>query len=118
MTYIIKHFIEESGQLIVKFDGAVSTFSIDVPLTQEGLYITGEELDAYIKGFEPTDYINRGKKIAAGVANSAALKALETEPLPTQAQQAQQTQLVEDAKAAEIEKHVKTALIKLGVISV
>lgn len=115
MSYVIKHFIEESGQLVVKFDEAVSPFSIDVPLTQDGLYIAGEELDAYIKGFEPTDYINRGKKIAAGVANSAALKALETEPLPTvQAQ----VQSLEEAKAAEVEKFVKAALIKLGVLSV
>lgn len=115
MSYVIKHFIEESGQLIVQFDEAVSPFSIDVPLTQDGLYITGKELDAFIKGFEPTDYINRGKKIAAGIANSADLKALETEPLsPSEVVR----QDIEDAKAAEIEKFVKASLIKLGVLSV
>jgi hypothetical protein len=118
MSYIIKQFNEVSGQLVVQFDEAVSHFSVDVPLTQDGLYITGDELDTYIKGFEPTDYINRGKKIAAGIANSAEIKALETEPLPTQAQQVQQTQAVEDARAAEIEKFVKVALIKNGIITV
>ena len=115
MSYVIKNFIENSGQLVVKFDEAVEAFSIDVPLTQDGLYITGEELDTYIKGFEPTDYINRGKKIAEGIVNSAVLKALETEPLPTQAQQ---IQAAEDTKAAEIEKFVMAALIKNGIITV
>jgi hypothetical protein len=115
MSYVIKHFIEETGQLVVQFDEAVSPFSIDVPLTQDGLYITGEELDTFIKGFAPTDYINRGKQIAAGIANSATLKALETEPLPTAQAQAQ---AFEDAQAVEIEKFVKAALIKLGVLSV
>jgi hypothetical protein len=116
MNYVIKHFIEETGQIVVSFNGY--TFSIDVPLTQDGLYSTGEDLDAYIKGFAPTDFINRKEKIAAGIANSSALKALETEPLPTQAQQAQQIQSVEDVKAAEIEKFVKVALIKNGIITV
>jgi hypothetical protein len=113
MNYVIKHFIEETGQIVVSFNGHI--FSIDTPLTQDGLYITGEELDAYIKGFAPTDFINRKEKIAAGIANSAVLKALETEPLPTAQEQAQ---TVEDAHAAEIEKFVKAALIKLGVVSV
>jgi hypothetical protein len=116
MNYVIKHFIEETGQIVVSFGGHI--FSIDVPLTQDGLYVTGEELDTCIKGFAPTDFINRKEKIATGIANSAALKALETEPLLTQVQQAQQIQSAEDAKAAEIEKFVKAALIKLGVITV
>jgi hypothetical protein len=118
MTYVIKQFNEANGQLIVQFDPAVSPFSIDVPLTQDGLYITGEELDTYIKGFEPTDFINRGQKIAAGIANSAVLKALETEPLPTQTQQTQAAEEAEEAKAAEVEKFVMAALIKNGIISV
>jgi hypothetical protein len=115
MNYTIKHFIEETGQLVVQFDESVQPFSIDVPLTQEGLYITGEELATFINGFAPTDFINRGKKIAQGIANSAELKALETEPLPTVSAVQQE---IEDTKAVEIEKHVKVALIKLGVIAV
>lgn len=117
MSYIIKQFNENTGQLVVQFDEAVPPSSIDVPLTQNGLYITGEELDIYIKGFAPTDFIARGKQIAAGIANSAELKALETESIQPYESQAQ-NQAIEDAKAAEIEKHVKAALIKLGVISV
>jgi hypothetical protein len=116
MNYIIKHFIEETGQIVVSFGEHI--FYIDAPITQDGLYSTGEDLDAYIKGFAPTDFLNRKEKIAAGIANSAALKALETEPLPTQAQKAQQAQLDEEAKAKEIEKHVLAALIKNGVVTV
>ncbi len=115
MNYVIKHFNEDAGQIVVSFDGYV--FCIDVPITQDNLYITGEELDTYIKGFAPVDYIDRKKKIAAGVANVAALKALETEPVQA-AQVAADLQAIEDAKAAEIEKFVKAALIKNGIISV
>lgn len=114
MNYIIKHFIEETGQLVVQFDEAVSPFSIDVPLTQDGLYITGEELDTFIKGFAPTDFINRGKQIAAGIPNSSVLKALETESLPILQEQATH---LEEAKAAEIEKFVKATLIKYNLIT-
>lgn len=113
MNYVIKHFIEETGQLTVDFDGHV--FSIDVPLNQDDLYVTGEELDAYIKGFAPTDYINRNNKIAVGIANSAEIKALETEPLPSPTQGSSD---VEEVQAVQIENHVKAALIKLGVIPV
>jgi hypothetical protein len=115
MNYVIKHFIEETGQIVVSFGGHV--FSIDTPLTQDGLYVVGEELDAYIKGFAPTDFISRKEKIAAGIANSAVLKALETEPLQTN-QPEVDLQAIEDAKAVEIEKFVKAALIKNGIISV
>lgn len=123
MNYIIKQFNESSGQLAVQFDGLASSFSIDVPLTQDGLYITGEELDTYIKGFAPTDYINRGKQIAAGVSNASDIAAL-VQPTGTKTPTAEELAAQEAAiaaaeaiKAAETEKYVLAALIKHGVIA-
>jgi hypothetical protein len=116
MDYVINNFNEATGQISVTF-GGVLTHSIDVPLDSNNLYITDEALDAYIKGFAPVDFITRKNKIAAGIANSAVLKALETEPLQT-SQTEVDLQAIEDAKAAEIEKFVKAALIKNGIISV
>lgn len=120
MNYVIKRFDETTGQLTIEFDPTMGACAIDVPLTQDGLYITGEELDTYIKGFAPIDFINRKKKVAAGIANSAVLKALETEPLveaPVSTPSPEQIQAVENAKAAEVEKFVKAALIKYNIIT-
>lgn len=123
MSYTIKQFNESSGQLTIQFDGLVSSFSVDVPITQDGLYITGEELDTYIKGFAPTDFINRNKQIAAGVPNASDIAALvqPTDTTQTAEELAAQEATVaaaEATKAAEIEKYVKAALIKNGIISV
>lgn len=116
MNYVINNFNEATGQICVTF-GGVLTHSIDVPLDSNNLYITGDALDTYIKGFAPVDFIERKNKIAAGIANVAALKALETNPVTAESIAAD-VQAIENAKAAEIEKFVKAALIKLGVISV
>ena len=116
MDYVINTFDEANGQLIVTF-GGVFTHAVDAPLDNNNLYITGAALDEYIKGFAPVDFINRKNRIAAGVANAAELKALETNPITVE-DALVEAQAIENARAAEIEKHVKAALIKLGVISV
>jgi hypothetical protein len=120
MAYTIKQFNPYTGQLIIEFDPAYGTFAVDVPLTVDGLYLTGDALAQTIAGFEPKEYIERKRKVAAGIANSAEIAALAevvyVEPSSADVEAAQAA--VESAKAAEIEKYVKAALIKLGVISV
>ena len=119
MAYTIKQFNPYTGQLTVEFNPAVGAFSIDIPLTQDGLYVTGDALVEYINGFEPKDYIDRKQKVAAGIANSAEIAALAetvyTESDPTEAAAARIA--IEQAKAAEMEKYVKASLIKYGLIS-
>jgi hypothetical protein len=119
MTYAIKQFNPATGQITVEFDPMVGVFSIDVPLTQAGLYITGEELDTYIKGFEPKDFINRGKQIAVGIANSAEIAALAESVYAAHTQNDEEVAqaAAEQAKAAEMEKYVKAGLIKYGLIT-
>jgi hypothetical protein len=88
MAYKIVGFNETSGSFSVKFAENMQPFAIDVPLNAEGLYITGQELEQYIEGFAPTDFINRNSQIAAGIANASDIRALvvedtqQTEELP------------------------------------
>ena len=76
MAYTIQKFDAATGQAIVKFDSGPSKFSVDIPLNAEGLYITGETLQAYINGFEPKDFNERAAKIVAGIANASDIAAL------------------------------------------
>jgi hypothetical protein len=119
MAYTIKQFNPYTGQITVEFNPVAGAFSIDLPLTQEGLYVTGDALVQYINGFEPKDYIDRKQKVAVGIVNSAEIAALAetvyTEPDPTEAAAAQIA--AEQAKAAEMEKYVKAGLIKYGLIT-
>jgi signal recognition particle GTPase len=119
MTYTIKQFHKATGQIIVQFGSSSATFTVDVPV-KDGLYITGGELVEYINAFEPRDFISRQEQIASGIANSSDIEALAEEVItPLTVEQATaETQRIEDAKAVEMEKYVKAALIKLGVISV
>jgi hypothetical protein len=119
MAYIIKQFNPQAGQLIVEFDPAAGGFCIDIPLTQDGLYVTGEALAQYINGFEPRDFIARKQKIAAGVPNSADIAALAESVLetPTEADLAAIQANVEAKKAAELDKYIKAALVKYNLIT-
>lgn len=75
MDYVINSFDETTGQLTVTFGGSL-TYAVDIPLDENGLYIVGEQLDAYIQGFAPVQFIERKNKIAAGIANVDAIKAI------------------------------------------
>lgn len=119
MAYTIKQFNPYAGQLTVEFGPETGTYSVDIPLTEDGLYVTGEALDQYISAFEPKDFIERKRKVAAGIANSAEIAALaESVYQATSEADLEALQVAaEQAKAAEMEKYVKAGLIKYGLIA-
>jgi hypothetical protein len=121
MTYRIVGFNEASGGLLVKFAENMEPFSIDVPLNAEGLYITGQELEQYIEGFAPTEFINRFSQIAAGIANASDIQALveatpQVEGLPTvlTPEEIANQQMWRDLKFKE---SVAKVLVEFGVLA-
>jgi hypothetical protein len=121
MAYTIQKFYEATGQVVVKFDSGPGKFNVDIPLTVEGLYITGAELQTYINNFEPRDFNERAAKIAVGIPNASDITALvvpaEDEPSLTPEQIAEQLATAETQKAAELDKYIKAALIKYNLIA-
>lgn len=121
MAYTIQKFDTATGQATVKFDSGPNKFSVDIPLTAEGLYITGAELQAYINGFEPKEFNERTAKIVAGIANANDITALvvpaEDAPSLTPEQIAEQIAAAEAQKAAELNKYIKAALLKYNLIT-
>lgn len=120
MNYKIISFDSSNGSIVIKFSENMSPVSVDLPLNENGLYITGEELDEYVKGFIPTWHIERLARIQEGVANAADIEALvETEADETTVQQTPTEQDVANAKMwAEIEfqKQVGDTLVKFGLL--
>jgi hypothetical protein len=123
MTYKIVGFNETSGSLLVKFAENMQAFAIDVPLNAEGLYITGQELEQYIEGFAPTDFINRNSQIAAGIANVADIQALVVEdtqqtednlPIVLTPEEIANKQMWQDL---QFKKNVAKVLVELGVLT-
>ena len=119
MAYTIKQFNPYSGQITVEFGPVAGTYSIDVPLTEDGLYVTGDALVQYINGFEPRDFIDRKQKVAAGIANSAEIAALAESVFeaPAEADIEAAQAAAEAQKAAELDKYIKAALIKYNLIA-
>jgi len=123
MTYKIVGFNETSGSLLVKFAENMQAFAIDVPLNAEGLYITGQELEQYIEGFAPTDFINRNSQIAAGIANVADIQALVVEdtqqtednlPIVLTPEEIANKQMWQDL---QFKKNVAKVLVEFGVLA-
>lgn len=77
ITYRILSY--DKGSIIVQYskeDKVVATYNFDIPLTPDGLFITGEELDRHLTGMMPTAWVNRLEAIERGIPNEDAIKAL------------------------------------------
>ena len=119
-AYKIIGFSKETGAITVLFDEKMAPLSIDVPLNEDGLYITGGELDTFIKGFIPTWHLERVNKIAAGIANDGDIEAL-VEKLPVVEVSPEQptpgvSTDVDQWQQQETEKLIAHALVKFGLL--
>jgi hypothetical protein len=75
MEYAIRAFDKKSGKILVEFIG-YERLLIDLPLTSAGLYVSGSELDTYLKSYIPQSQVSRKSIIEQGVANEADIAAL------------------------------------------
>lgn len=118
-AYKIISFDKSSGAIAVSFDDKMAPISIDVPLDENGLYITGDELDTYIQGFIPTWHLDRVNRIAAGVPNESDIEALVT-PVVVEELALQDVKQIDDGlrmwQEFEAEKQIARVLLKFGVI--
>lgn len=120
-AYKVLNFNENTGQLIIEFAQGLAPLSVDVPI-ENGLYITGEALDSYVKGFIPTWHLERQAQINAGIANANQLKSLVEQTAAVQVPTAltpEQEQAEANAKMwaeLEFEKSVAKVLVKFGVL--
>jgi hypothetical protein len=123
MDYKIIYFDEASGSVVIRYRDDAAPINVNLPLDENNLYVTGEALDQYIKGFIPVEYFQRIDAIKAGVQNADAIKAL-VQPETVQ-ETVQETPVVspEDKAAAEswemyeFERQVGDALVKFGLVS-
>lgn len=121
-NYKVLEFNESTGQLIIEYAVGMSPIAVDVPI-KNGLYITGEELDSYVQGFIPFEYLERHTQLNAGVPNAAELKSLvdtqtnvELPSVLTEEQLATRKDL-EMWAAVKFEQDVAKALVKFGVLT-
>jgi hypothetical protein len=122
-TYKIIGFDKTNGSITVSFDENMAPLNVDVPLNDQGAYITGTELDTYIQGFIPTWHLDRISKIAAGVSNESAIEALvEAVPSVEIPLEGTEASVIADGNIAmwqqlETEKQIAKALVKFGVLA-
>lgn len=120
-NYKIISFNETTGQLTIEYAVGMSPIAVDVPIVN-GLYITGAELDSYIQGFIPFEYLDRQSKLNAGIANANEIKVLVQNPTPVELPSVltpEQEQAIANQAMWEkvaFEKKVADALVKFGVL--
>jgi hypothetical protein len=79
-----------NGSILVQYsknDKVLATYNYDVPLTPEGLFITGAELDAQLTAMMPTAWADRLEALENGVPNEEEIKALVDAPVEEPLQQ-------------------------------
>lgn len=79
ISYKIRAFNKVTGSIVVEFEN-FAPFNIDLPLN-DGKYPEGQELDQYIRGFLPIEFVKRIQTIAQGVENETSIESL-VEPWP------------------------------------
>jgi hypothetical protein len=124
INYQIYSFNKDLGSISVQYkngEQVVATYNVDIPLTDAGLFITGEELNSYLLAMYPQHVIDRQNKLTAGVANVADIESLIVplegiEPFTnaelTEQEQANRKMWVE----LEEQKRIAKILVKLGVL--
>lgn len=121
MDYKIISFDQSTGSIVVRYREDMSPINIDLPLNDDGLFIVGEELDTYIKGFIPVWHLERIDRLSQGIANSLEIEKLvqpEEAVDPTTAIE-ENLQAIENAKMWEqvqFEKQIADVLVKFGVL--
>jgi hypothetical protein len=92
---------------------------VDVPINSDGLFITGQELDEYIKGFIPTWHLERLEKLKEGISNVNDIANLvEAVPSPQESiiAAAEVNKNAEMWREVQFEQSVAKALVKFGVL--
>jgi|694.fasta_scaffold44049_2 hypothetical protein len=120
-AYTILEFNKNTGQLLVKFAENMAPIAIDVPINENDLFITGEELETYIQNLIPTWHMERLNKLANGIANSNELASLVTPQEGTTQQLTSELTAEEKAnldmwRQIEEEKKIAKVLVKFGLL--
>jgi hypothetical protein len=86
MEYQITSFDEKTGSITVAYrhnGEIVGIWGIDVPIGEDGNYITGEELEQRIMSQYPSWVIERMERLKAGIPNANVIASLVV-PLPAE----------------------------------
>jgi hypothetical protein len=98
----------------------MAPINIDLPIDENGLYITGTALEDYIRGFIPVWHFERLEQIKVGIANATEIQALVQEEQTVQSQNTALTpEQIQNAKMweqYEFEKQIGDALVKFGLV--
>jgi hypothetical protein len=121
ISYQIYNFNKDLGSITVKYkngEEVVATYNVDIPLTDAGLFIVGEELNNYLLAMYPQHVSDRRDKLAAGIPNAAEIEAL---ALPIEEPVIEQMSEQEKANSKmwlelEEERRIAKILVKLGVL--
>jgi hypothetical protein len=84
ISYQIIDFNKITGSILVMFkynEEILATYNVDLPFTDDGLFISGDELNNYLKNMYPQHIIDRREKLDAGIPNTADIESLVI-PLP------------------------------------
>ena len=120
-SYKILSFDKNTGSLVVQFAENMAPLNIDVPLTNDGLFIVGEELEQYIQGFIPTWHIERLEKLKNGIVNVSDIESLVSSTEEVVLPVVPELSAEEQANAKmwfdlEEEKRVARVLVKFGLL--
>jgi hypothetical protein len=120
MDYKIINFIAAEGKVEVEYDANQAPLFIDVPLNENGLFITGQELDTFIQGFIPVWHLERLEKLKNGVNNSNDILSLVQQSDKPVIEQSSTNVVTNSTNQmwteVEFDKQVAARLVKFGVL--
>jgi len=120
-SYKVIGFNKASGSITISFAENMAPISVDIPLNEMGVYITGDELDSYIQGFIPTWHLERVNKITAGIPNESDIEALVELPESTEEIRLEESPEVTANIAMwqqlETERQIAKVLVKFGLLA-
>lgn len=114
--YKIISFNEVTGQIIVDYADNMAPIVIDVPIVN-GLFLSGDELNTYITGFIPTEFIERQNQLKQGISNSDEIKSLVAEQVNNNNQSGDNADELRIQFEQQLKEKIEDVLIQHGLIT-
>lgn len=122
MNYKIISFDQNTGSIVVRYRDDMPPVNVDVPLNDDGLFITGQELTEYINSFIPVWHLERMDRLSAGVANADQIQSLVQEEIVPAVQEEPllnplEVENIKMWEQYELEKQIGNVLVKFGLVA-
>lgn len=117
MAVKIISFDPANGSVEIEVGDNAPAINVELPINENGEYITGGELDIYLNGFVPVVDAARKQALSRGIPNASMIEAMvQPREAPVDSVPADVSDVLAQAEQDMFDESVRESLVRLGVL--